>query len=500
MTKTSAGTIRTELLEIADNVAREKSINREEVIDAMEMAIQKASLARYGSERDIRAHIDRKTGQISITLYHEVVQEVEDDLKQLSLEDARKVKDDIKIGEFIEDTLPPIEFGRVAAQTARQVIFQRVRDAERLRQYEEFKNRIHETVNGVVKRVEFGNVYMDLGQTEALLHKDHLISREIFKPGDRVRAYIMDVREELRGPQVFLSRTHPQFMAKLFTQEVPEIYEGDIEIKAVARDPGSRAKMAVTARDKSMDPVGACVGMRGNRVQAVVNELQGEKVDIIQWSATPAVFVVNALVPAEALKVVLDEDTHRVEVVVPDDQLSLAIGRRGQNVRLASELTKWNIDVISESIEAERRHKEVKRHTSLFVEALDVDDVIGHLLYTEGFETIEQVAYVPIDELKSIEGFDEDLATELQSRAQRYLSQQDEDFKLEYDGLQLDQKLIDFEGMTPKTLALLGRQNIKTVDDLADLAGDELIEIIPHLTQEEANAIITKAREPWFAA
>ena len=499
MTKTSAGVIRTELLEIADNVAREKSINKEEVIDAMEMAIQKASLARYGMERDIRAHIDRKTGQIQITLYHEVVENVIDDLKQLSLEEARKVKDDINIGEFIEDILPPIEFGRVAAQTARQVIFQRVRDAERQRQYEEFKNRVHETVSGVVKRVEFGNVYIDLGHTEALLHKDHLIAREIFKPGDRVRAYIMDVREEPRGPQVFLSRTHPQFMAKLFTQEVPEIYEGDIEIKAVARDPGSRAKMAVTARDKSIDPVGACVGMRGNRVQAVVNELQGEKVDIIQWSPTPLVFVVNAVVPAEVLKVFMDEENHRVEVVVPDDQLSLAIGRRGQNVRLASELTKWNIDIISETFEAERRNKDVKVKTLLFVEALDVDDVIAHMLIAEKFETIEDIAYVALDELKGIEGFEEDLAVELQNRARIYLSKQDVIYNQESNEMNLNQDLKDFDGLTPKMLVQLGRQNIKTLHDFADLASDELIEFIPSLSLDDANIMIMRARERCFS-
>jgi N utilization substance protein A len=498
MTKTSAGTVRTELLEVADTVAREKNISREDVLDAMEMAIQKASRNKYGIDRDIRAHINRKTGEIHIYLYHEVVEKVDNDLTQLSLKEARKIKPDIQIGEFIQDPLPPIEFGRVAAQVAKQVIFQRVRDAERQRQYEEYKNRIGDIVSCVVKRVEFGNVFAELGQAEAFLAKDQLIPRESFKPGDRLRAYIMDVRQEVRGPQIFLSRTHPQFMAKLFAQEVPEIYEGDIEIKAVARDPGSRAKMAVTAGDKSIDPVGACVGIRGNRVQAVVNELQGEKVDIIQWSSVPAVFVVNALVPAEVIKVVLDEENHRVEVVVPDDQLSLAIGRRGQNVRLASELTQWNIDVISESVETERRNKEVKNRTALFVEALDVDDVIAHLLVAEKFESIEDVAYVALEELLKIDGFEEELAVELQNRARLYLQKQDDEFTKEYATLGIDKELAEFEGLTPKMLVLLGRKGIKTFDDFAGLSGDELTDILPDMSLDTANALIMRARERWF--
>ncbi len=498
MTKTSAGIIRTELLEVADTVAREKAISRDEVIDAMEMAIQKASRAKYGMERDIRAHIDRKTGEIQIRLFHEVVEVVENDLTQLDLEGARLVNPEINIGEFIEDPLPPIEFGRVAAQTAKQVIFQRVRDAERKRQFDEYKNRVGEIVSGVVKRAEFGNVFLEMGQAEAFLSKDQVIPRENFKPGDRVRAYIMDVREEMRGPQIFLSRTHPMFMAKLFAQEVPEIYDGDIEIKAVARDPGSRAKMAVIAGDKSIDPVGACVGVRGNRVQAIVNELQGEKVDIILWSPNPAVMVVNALVPAEALKVVLDEESHRVEVVVPDDQLSLAIGRRGQNVRLASELTKWNIDVISETIEVERRNKEVKVRSSLFVEALDVDDVIAHLLVAEGFESVEDIAYVAMEELVSIEGFEEEVAAELQNRARNYLQKQNQELIAEYDAIGMDDKLTKLEGLTPGMLVKLAHADIKTIDDFADLAGDELTEIVPELPLDRANTIIMKAREHWF--
>ena len=501
MAKTNTGMSRTELLEAADTVAREKGINREEVLEAMEMAIQKASYAKYGAERDIRAHIDRKTGEIKINLYHEIVENIEsieNDLTQLTLEDGQKVQSDIKVGEFIVDPLPPIDFGRIAAQTAKQVIFQKIRDSERQRQYDEYKNRLNEIVSGVIKRVEFGNIYLELGQAEALITKDNIIPRENFKPGDRVRALIIKVSQEPRGPQVLLSRTHPIFMAKLFAQEVPEIYEGNIEIKAVARDPGSRAKMAVTAGDKTLDPVGACVGMRGNRVQAVVNELQGEKVDIIQWSATPAVFVVNALVPAEASKVVLDEETHRVEVVVPDEQLSLAIGRRGQNVRLASELTKWNINVISETMESERRHKEMKSRSALFLEALDVDEIIAHLLVAEGFETVEDIAYVLLEELLKIEGFEEELAVELQNRARVFLEKQNQAFTKEYNLLEVDADLSALKGLSPKMLTLLGRAQIKTLDEFAGLSADEVLEILPELTSHDANILIMKARESWF--
>src|SRR5271156_3786803 len=401
---------RPELLQVADAVARDKGIDRDEVLDAMEQAIQKAGRSKYGHEHDIRAHIDRKNGEIQLARFMEVVEEVENELTQLTVAQAAKKKLSLAVGEFLVDPLPPIDFGRIAAQTAKQVIVQKVRDAERQRQFNEFKDRTGEIVNGLVKRVEFGNVVVDLGRAEALLRRDELIPRELFRTGDRVRAYIFDVRQEQRGPQIFLSRTHPQFMAKLFGQEVPEIYDGIIEIKAVARDPGSRAKIAVISRDSGIDPVGACVGMRGSRVQAVVAELQGEKIDIVPWSPDPATFVVNALAPAEVAKVVMDEEQRRVEVIVPDDQLSLAIGRRGQNVRLGSQLTGWDIDILTEAEESERRTEEFRSRSQMFIDALDIDDVIAHLLVTEGFTSLEEVAYVAVEDLADIEGFDADVA------------------------------------------------------------------------------------------
>lgn len=499
--ETAAILPRTELLQVADIVAREKNIDREEVILAMEMAIQKAGRSKYGHEHDIRAHIDRKNGEITLARYREVVAEVENEATQLTLEQARSIDPTAEVGVFLVDPLPPIDFGRIAAQTAKQVIVQKVREAERKRQFEEYKDRVAEVVNGLVKRVEFGNVTVDLGRAEAILRRDELLPRESFRQGDRVRAYIFDVREEQRGPQIFLSRTHPQFMAKLFAQEVPEIYDGIIEIKAVARDPGSRAKIGVISKDSSIDPVGACVGMRGSRVQAVVQELQGEKIDIIPWSPDPATFVVNALAPAEVAKVVLDEDLHRIEVIVPDDQLSLAIGRRGQNVRLASMLTGWDIDILTETEESDRRQEEVKTLSSLFMEALDVDDVIAHLLINEGFASIEEVALVPVEEIAEIEGFDEDVAAELQTRAATFLEQQNANFEARRKELGVTDELAALEGLTPGMLAKLGEAEVKTLDDLGDLAGDELREIVGAnaMSEEQANEIIMAARAHWFA-
>src|SRR6202041_2495925 len=372
--------------------------------------------------------IDRRTGEIRLLRFREVVETVENEATHMPLAAAKRLNAEAEIGDFITDPLPPIDFGRIAAQTAKQVIVQRVRDAERQRQYKEFKDRIGEIVNGLVKRVEFGNVVVDLGRAEAMLRRDELLPRENFRQGERVRAYIYDVRQEPRGPQIFLSRTHPQYMAKLFAQEVPEIYDGIIEIKAVARDPGSRAKIAVISRDSGIDPVGACVGMRGSRVQAVVNELQGEKIDILPWSQDPATFVVNALAPAEVTKVVMDEEQRRIEVVVPDDQLSLAIGRRGQNVRLASQLTGWDIDILTEAEESERRQKEFTERTQTFMDALDVDETVAQLLASEGFRTVEEIAYVDPPELASIEGFDTDIASELQARARTALERRDEEY------------------------------------------------------------------------
>src|ERR1700710_265908 len=491
---------RPELLLVADAVAREKSIDREEVLEAMEQAIQKAGRAKYGHEKDIRATIDRRTGDVRLSRWTEAVETVENEETQIPVHIARKFKPEIKIGEHIVDPLPPIDFGRIAAQTAKQVIVQRVREYERKRQYEEFKDRVGEIINGTVKRTEYGNLMVELGKAEALLRRDELIPRESFRNGDRVRAYIYDVREEPRGPQIFLSRTHPGFLAKLFAQEVPEIYDGIIEIKAVSRDPGSRAKMAVISRDTSIDPVGACVGMRGSRVQAVVQELQGEKIDIIPWSAQHATFVVNALAPAEVTKVVMDEEAGRVEVVVPDEQLSLAIGRRGQNVRLASQLTRWDIDILTEAEESERRQEEFRRRTGLFVEALDVDDVIAGLLVTEGFTTIEELAFSPMDELSEIEGFDESVATELVRRAELFLQRRDAELTERRVALGVSEEVAAIEVLTPQMLVALGEKGVKPLDDLGDLASDELIEIVgaDKMDEATANEVIMAARAHWF--
>ncbi len=498
---TDAVHARPELLQVADQVARDKGIDPEEVLGAMEQAIQKAGRSRYGHEHDIRAHICRKSGQISLERCTEVVEQVEDVITQTTLEDARKIKPDAQLGEFLVDPLPPIDFGRVAAQTAKQVIVQKVREVERRRQYGEFRDRIGEVINGLVKRIEYGNVVVDLGRGEALMRRDETIPREHFNVGDRVRALVLDVREEQRGPQVFLSRTHPDFLSKLFLQEVPEIYDGIIEIMAVARDPGSRAKMAVVSRDSSIDPVGPCIGMRGVRVQAVVGELQGEKIDIVQWSRDPATFIVNALAPAEVAKVVLDEEANRIEMVVPDDQLSLAIGRRGQNVRLASQLSGWDIDILTEAEESERRLQEFHSRSKMLVEALDVDDVIAHLLVTEGFSSIEEVAFVPLEDLAGIEGFDEEVAEELRNRARVFLEHRDEELTNQRRDLGVSDDLAELEGLSPAILVALGESGIKTRDDLADLAGDELIEIVPGgaLNEGQANAIIMAARAHWFA-
>ena len=491
---------RPELLLVADAVAREKSIERDEVLEAMEQAIQKAGRAKYGAEKDIRATIDKKTGDVRLSRWTEAVEVVENEETQIPLHVARKFQPDIQLGGHLIDPLPPIDFGRIAAQTAKQVIVQRVREYERKKQYDEFKDRIGEIVNGIVKRTEYGNMMVELGKAEALLRRDELIPRESFRNGDRVRAYIYDVRDEVRGPQIFLSRTHPAFLAKLFAQEVPEIYDGIIEIKAVARDPGSRAKMAVISRDQSIDPVGACVGMRGSRVQAVVQELQGEKIDIIPWSSQHATFVVNALAPAEVTKVVMDEEAGRVEVVVPDEQLSLAIGRRGQNVRLASQLTRWDIDILTEAEESERRQEEFRRKTGLFVEALDVDDVIAGLLVTEDFSSIEELAYVAPEELAEIEGFDETVAEELIRRAQAHLGRRDEELNEKRVALGVSDDIAGIEVMTLQMLVQLGEKGVKTLDDLADLASDELVEIVGAgaMDEDTANQVIMAARAHWF--
>ncbi len=505
-----AGYDRLELLQIADAVAREKSIEAEEVLEAMEMAIQKAARSKYGLEHDVRAEIDRKSGDIKLARYLEVTDEIENEVTQVTPKEAQTMQEGAVAGDFIIDPLPPIDFGRIAAQTAKQVIVQKVREAERKRQYEEYKDRVTEIVNGIVKRTEFGNIAGDLGRSEGVIRRDESILRVSLRPGDRVRAYIYDVREEIRGPQIFLSRSHPQFMAKLFGQEVPEIYDGIIEIKSVARDPGSRAKIAVLSNDSSIDPVGACVGMRGSRVQAVVGELQGEKIDIIQWSPDPATFIVNGLAPAEVTKVVLDEEQQKIEVVVPDEQLSLAIGRRGQNVRLASQLTQWDIMILTEEEESERRQEEFRSRSQMFIDGLDVDDVLAHLLVTEGFSSIEEVAFVPIEDLLSIEGFDEDIAEELRNRANNFLSEEEERLATMRRELGVDDELAVLAGLTPAMVVTLGEAGIKTLDDLGDLATDELNDpgnregegrgILAEygLDEDQANAIIMAARAHWF--
>ena len=465
---------RLELLQIADAVAREKAIDRQIVLSSMEDALQKAARSVYGQETEVRAEIDPKTGVVRFSRLLLVVEQIENDATQILLFDARKRNPAAQLNDWIAETLPPFDFGRIAAQSAKQVIVQKVREAERDRQYDEFKDRIGEIVNGVVKRVEYGNVVIDLGRGEAVVRRDELIPRETFRAGDRLRAYLFDVRREARGPQIFLSRTHPQFMAKLFAQEVPEIYDNIIEIKAVARDPGSRAKIGVISRDSSIDPVGACVGMRGSRVQAVVNELQGEKIDIIPWSGDAATFIVNALQPAEVVKVVLDEDSSRIEVVVPDDQLSLAIGRRGQNVRLASQLTGWDIDILTEAEESGRRQKEFVERSTLFMQSLDVDEVVGQLLASEGFRSVEELAAVDPSELASIEGFDADTGMEIQSRAVAFLGRVERELDEKRIALGVADELRKIDGVTSHMLVKFGENGIKSIEDLADCATDDL--------------------------
>ena len=463
-----------ELLQIADAVAREKGIEMDIVLSAMADAIQKAAKARYGQENDIRVDIDPKTGETKLLRVVTVVELVENDDTEISLAIAQRDNPQAALGDEVIDELPPVEFGRIATQAAKQVIVQRVREAERERQYEEFKDRVGEIINGVVKRVEYGNAVLDLGRSEAVVRRDNLIPREVFRPGDRIRAYIQNVRREQRGPQVILSRTDPAFMSKLFMQEVPEIYDGVIEVRAVARDPGSRAKIGVISNDPGIDPVGACVGMRGSRVQAVVNELQGEKVDIIPWSPDPAAFIVNALAPAEVTKVVLDEDVQRIEVVVPDEQLSLAIGRRGQNVRLASQLTGWDIDIMTEAQESERRQTEFVERTGLFMEALDVDEMIAQLLASEGFATVEEVAYVPVEEITYIEGFDEETAQEIQNRARDHLDRENEKLDAQRKEMGVGDDLAGMDGLTPAMLVRLGENDIKSLEDFAGCVTDDL--------------------------
>ncbi|MDJ0826318.1 MAG: transcription termination factor NusA [Rhodobacter sp.] len=476
MAITSANQI--ELLQIAESVAREKMIDPELVIEAMEESLARAAKSRYGAEMDIRVDIDRKTGKATFTRVRTVIDPEEEELEnyqaQLTPNQAKQYLDDPKPGDTITDEVPPVEMGRIAAQSAKQVILQKVREAERDRQFEEFQDRAGTIINGIVKREEYGNVIVDVGRGEAILRRNEKIGREGYRPNDRIRCYIKDVRREPRGPQIFLSRTAPEFMAELFKMEVPEIYDGIIEIKAVARDPGSRAKIAVISYDNSIDPVGACVGMRGSRVQAVVNELQGEKIDIIPWNEDAPTFLVNALQPAEVSKVVLDEEAERIEVVVPDDQLSLAIGRRGQNVRLASQLTGLDIDIMTEEEESQRRQAEFEERTKLFMETLDLDEFFAQLLVSEGFTNLEEVAYVELDELTVIEGVDEDTATELQARARDFIDEQNRKALEHARELGVEDSLVNFEGLTPQMIEALAEDDVKTLEDFATCADWEL--------------------------
>ncbi|MDG1256238.1 MAG: transcription termination factor NusA [Paracoccaceae bacterium] len=465
-----------ELLQTAEAVAREKMIDPALVVEAMEESLARAAKSRYGAEMDIRVSIDRKTGRASFTRVRTVVEdeEVENYQAEMTVEQARPYLESPAVGDQFIEEVPPVEMGRIAAQSAKQVILQKIREAERDRQFEEFKDRAGTIINGVVKREEYGNVIVDMGRGEAILRRNDKIGRESYRPNDRVRCYIKDVRREPRGPQIFLSRTDPQFMAELFKMEVPEIYDGIIEIKAVARDPGSRAKIAVISYDNSIDPVGACVGMRGSRVQAVVNELQGEKIDIIPWNEDQPTFLVNALQPAEVSKVVLDEEAERIEVVVPEEQLSLAIGRRGQNVRLASQLTGLDIDIMTEADESARRQKEFELRTQLFMDALDLDEFFAQLLVSEGFTNLEEVAYVDVEELLVIDGVDEGTAGELQTRAREHLEAQAKKALDHARELGVQDSLVEFEGLNPQMIEALAEDGIFTIEDFATCADWEL--------------------------
>jgi len=493
---------RLELIQVAEAVSREKSIDKEEVITAMEEAIEKAARSKYGLERDIRANIDRKNGSINIAQFTEVVEIVENESTQMTYNESQRRNLNVGIGEFYKQSLPPIDFGRIAAQTAKQVISQKVREAERQRQFQEYKDRVGEIVVGTIKRVDNQSVTIDLGRAEATIKKDQMIPREQLRPGDRLRCFIIEVSEQAKGPQIFMSRASNDFLAALFTQEVPEIYDGIIEIKGVAREPGSRAKISAFSNDPSIDPVGACVGMRGSRVQAVVSELQGEKIEIIPWTEDPVTFVINALAPAVPSKVVMDEDANRMEVVIPDDQLSLAIGRRGQNVRLASQLTGWFVDILTEAEESEKRQEEFSERSKIFIEALDIDDVIAHLMVSEGFISISDIAEASIEELMSIEGFDEDISSELSERAKNFVKMENERIENALKELKVKDDLYDFSELSKASILTLAENNIKTLDELAELDSSELFTILGDkvfLNEGDAGSVIMKARQHWFA-
>ena len=503
-----------ELIRIAEAVANEKSIDKELVLSSMELAIQKAAKTRYSSDTEIRAIIDRQTGSIDIYRILKIVENPENLNAEISLENAinkKKEEKDLKIGDEITEILPAIDFGRIATQAAKQVITQRVREAERERQYNDFKDKKDQILSGLVKRLEFGNVIVDLGRTESIIRKEELIPRENIKPGDRIKAYCVDVRREIKGPQIFLSRSHPNFMIKLFHQEVPEIYEGIIEVKSASRDPGSRAKISVFSTDSSLDPVGACVGMRGSRVQAVVNELQGEKIDIVHWSEDTAVYVVNALAPAEIQKVIIDNEAQKIEVILTEENLSKAIGRRGQNVRLASKLLDFEIDILTDKEESEKRQIEFKDNTENFINNLEVEETLGQLLVSEGFSSIEDISQATAEDIAKIEGIDLDTAKELHERSRDYLNKEKEEVEKKLKDLGIEDNLLNLKGLTPGMLVTLGENNIKKLVEFADLASDELTGAYDEikgervkinglledfaLSKTEADDLIMKARE-----
>ena len=467
-----------ELLRIVDAVANEKSIDKELVIDSMESAIQKAALTKFGNDNNIEVSIDRESGDIKIQKVLNIVENVEDPYKEINLNDAKKIDNknkDLKIGDKIYEELPQVDFGRIAAQSAKQVISARVREAEKNRQYEDFIDKQGQILSGIIKRLEYGNVIIDLGKAEGVIKKDELIPREILKNGDRVKAYCYEVKKELKGHQIFLSRAHPQFLAKLFFQEVPEIYEGTIEIKAVARDPGSRAKICVYSQDASIDPVGACVGMRGSRVQTIVNELHGEKIDIIKWTEDLPTLISESLSPAEIQKVLIDQDNKRIDIILTEENLSKAIGRRGQNVRLASKLTNYEIDILTDQEDSERRQAEFKDKTETLIKNLEVDETLGQLLVSEGFTSIEDIAQSTSEDISKIEAIDEETAKELINRSKETLIKEKEEVAQKLKELGVEESLIDLKGMTQGMLVILGQKNIKKLNDFADLSSDELI-------------------------
>ena len=503
-----------EILRIAETVAQEKMIDKTIVIAALEEAIAKAAKSNYGEENEVVVEIDQENGNISISRKMLVVEEIKNKFLEINLKSAKKINGAAQIGDELLDPLPPLDFGRIAAQSAKQVINSKVREAERERQFNEYKDRVGEIVNGIVKRTEFGNIILDLGKAEGIVRKDQTIPRENLRNGDRVRAYIYDVRSETKGPQIFLSRSHPQFMAKLFTQEVPEIYDGIITIKSVARDPGSRAKIAVFTDDGSIDPVGACVGMRGSRVQAVVNELQGEKIDIINWSDNVANLAISSLSPAEVLKVVLDEDQNKIEVVVSEEHLSLAIGRRGQNVKLATELTGYEIDILTEDEESSKRQEDFAKKTEVFVSSLDVDETLAQLLVSEGFGSVEDITEADESELLSIEGFDEEIVSELLLRAKKYLNNKDIENETKIKNLEVSEDLISFNLLTKAMIVKLAENNIKSIEDFAGLTTDDLIGYLEdksdknsrvtglleefNINKDEGDQLIMEARKIWL--